>query len=186
MYLMSDRLILRPPRHEDWRTAHEWGAHPEVSRFQAWGPNTEEESEQFVLDAAATWNIPATSRTRLVWFAEHARHGVVGVGDLHIRSRTHRQAEISYLVHPKHWRRGHASEIAASMLDIAFGDLGMHRVFATCDPRNVASAAVLRKLGMRHEGRLRHTLELRDGWRDSEMFSILDTEWTGRPGGAMP
>jgi hypothetical protein len=30
------------------------------------------------------------------------------------------------------------------------------------------------------EGRLRHTLLIRDGWRDSEVSSILDEEW--RPG----
>jgi RimJ/RimL family protein N-acetyltransferase len=33
---------------------------------------------------------------------------------------------------------------------------------------------------MTYEGRLRHTLLIRDGWRDSEIFSILDNEW--RPG----
>jgi len=26
---------------------------------------------------------------------------------------------------------------------------------------------------MTHEGRLRETIELRDGWRDSEIFSML-------------
>ncbi|GLX06180.1 hypothetical protein Misp03_31070 [Microbispora sp. NBRC 16548] len=53
----------------------------------------------------------------------------------------------------------------------------MHRVYATCDPRNTASAAVLNKLGMTYEGHLRHTMKLRDGWRDSAIFSILATEW---------
>jgi [ribosomal protein S5]-alanine N-acetyltransferase len=30
---------------------------------------------------------------------------------------------------------------------------------------------------MTYEGRLRQTLLLRDGWRDSEVFSILESEW---------
>ena len=49
----------------------------------------------------------------------------------------------------------------------------MHRIFATCDPRNQASARVLSKVGMQHEGTLRHTLQIRSGWRDSEMYALI-------------
>ncbi|MFF4050393.1 GNAT family N-acetyltransferase [Streptomyces chartreusis] len=55
--------------------------------------------------------------------------------------------------------------------------MGLHRIFATCDPRNLGSARVLTKLGMTYEGRLRHTAWIRDGWRDSLTFSILEEEW---------
>ena len=54
----------------------------------------------------------------------------------------------------------------------------MERVQGTCDPRNLASAAVLRRAGLVFEGTLRHTIELRDEWRDSAMHSILRGEWT--------
>ena len=50
--------------------------------------------------------------------------------------------------------------------------------------RNVAS--VLRKLGMEHEGRLRHTLLLRDGWRDSDVYSILEPKWSTRQPRPLP
>jgi ribosomal-protein-alanine N-acetyltransferase len=36
---------------------------------------------------------------------------------------------------------------------------------------------ILKKVGMTYEGRMRHTLLLRDGWRDTELFSILGDEW---------
>jgi RimJ/RimL family protein N-acetyltransferase len=55
--------------------------------------------------------------------------------------------------------------------------LRLHRVHATCDPRNLGSARVLTKLGMTFEGRLRHTQLIRDGWRDSLVFSVLEDEW---------
>ncbi|MEU2834488.1 GNAT family protein [Streptomyces lavendulae] len=58
-----------------------------------------------------------------------------------------------------------------------FEDLGLHRIHATCDPRNLGSARVLGKLGMTREGRHRHTALIRDGWRDSDMFSALEDEW---------
>lgn len=71
--------------------------------------------------------------------------------------------------------------IGAALLRIGFAERGLHRIAATCDPRNAGSAAVLRRLGMAYEGRLRHTTLLRDGWRDSETFSILEEEWRGMP-----
>ena len=61
---------------------------------------------------------------------------------------------------------------------MSFTELGLHRVFATCDPRNVASGRVLRRLGMTHEGRLREALLIRDGWRDSDVYGILAHEWS--------
>jgi RimJ/RimL family protein N-acetyltransferase len=53
----------------------------------------------------------------------------------------------------------------------------LHRIFATCDPRNVASRRVLTKIGMTHEGRMRETLLIRDGWRDSDVYAILKHEF---------
>jgi RimJ/RimL family protein N-acetyltransferase len=83
-------------------------------------------------------------------------------------------------VHVKHWGRGLGAAIAFSLLTTAFDSMDLHRVMATCDPRNLASAAVLRKVGMTVEGRLRHTMKIRDGWRDSSVFSMLADEWRTR------
>ncbi len=44
-------------------------------------------------------------------------------------------------------------------------------------PRNVASSKVLEKTGMTKEGRMREDLLIRDGWRDSFLYSILVHEW---------
>lgn len=61
---------------------------------------------------------------------------------------------------------------------------------AACDSRDgrglvssIDCSWVLGKLGMTHEGRHRHTVWIRDGWRDSDVFSILDQEWHTGPGG---
>jgi len=35
-------------------------------------------------------------------------------------------------------------------------------------------------LGMTYEGRPRHRMLIHDGWRDSEIFSILEDEWRAR------
>ncbi|WP_051965728.1 GNAT family N-acetyltransferase [Kitasatospora mediocidica] len=158
----------------DWQAVHAWARLPEVCRYQPWGPNTEAETRAHVAAAVQAWSEEPQQR-----FAYLARIGdeAVGFGELHIRNRTHRQGEISYLVHPRLWGRGVATAIGHELLARGFGDLGLHRIHATCDPRNPASARVLGKLGMTWEGRHREALLIRDGWRDSEVFSILDDEW---------
>ena len=114
-----------------------------------------------------------------MWVAEQQR-AVIGLGELTVRSQLWRQGEVGYAVHVSHWGRGLGTAIARSLLTIAFDSMDLHRVMATCDPRNLASAAVLHKVGMTFEGRLRHTMMIRDGWRDSSVFSILADEWQAR------
>jgi [ribosomal protein S5]-alanine N-acetyltransferase len=80
-------------------------------------------------------------------------------------------------VHPGFWGRGIATAIGRQLLARGFGELGLHRIHATCDPRNAGSARVLAKLGMTREGHLRHTRLIRDGWRDSLVFGVVEDEW---------
>ena len=167
-------ITLRPIDIDDWAAVHKWASTIEACRYQAWGPNTVAETKAFVAQAASQWG--HEPQDRYVWIAENGGD-VVGLGELKIQSRRWRQGELGYAVHVKHWGRGLGTAIARSLLSIAFDSMDLHRVMATCDPRNLASTAVLTKVGMTFEGRLRHTIKIRDGWRDSNIFSILADEW---------
>lgn len=100
---------------------------------------------------------------------------VVGCGELNLRGNE--QGEIGYTVHPDYWRRGIATRAAREIVRMGFADHGLHRVFATCDPRNEASAGVLTSLGMRFENRMREAKMIRDGWRDSDLYALLVSEF---------
>lgn len=99
---------------------------------------------------------------------------VVGTAELKLSGG--RTGEIAYLVHPARWGRGIATAAGRLLLELGFGSHRLHRIFATCDPRNVASGRVLAKLGMTYEGRMRETLWIRDGWRDSDLYAVLETD----------
>jgi [ribosomal protein S5]-alanine N-acetyltransferase len=170
----QDSVSLRRVELTDWRDVHSWACLPEACRFQPWGPNTEEQTRAFVLSAVEGW---AHTPQKRFAFAARFAGAVVGMGELHIRSVEQRQGEIAYIVHPKLWGAGVGTAIGAVLLRHGFEALKLHRIYATCDPRNIASAQVLRKLGMTREGQHRHTALVRDGWRDSEIFSILEDEW---------
>ncbi|MBQ0986299.1 GNAT family N-acetyltransferase [Streptomyces sp. F63] len=158
----------------DWRAVHSWASLPQVCRFQAWGPNTEEQTRAFVATAVDAW---AHSPQQRFAYTARVEGTVVGMGELHVRSRRQRQGEITFALHPRFWAQGVGTAIGRGLLAQGFAGQGLHRIHATCDPRNLGSARVLAKLGMTWEGRHRHTALIRDGWRDSEMFSILEDEW---------
>ncbi|MGW4476286.1 GNAT family N-acetyltransferase [Nonomuraea sp. NPDC004354] len=158
----------------DWRAVHSWAALSEVCRFQTWGPNTEEQTRTFVATAVDAWSHTPQQRFAYVARLEGV---VVGMGELHVRSQEQRQGEITYVVHPRFWGQGLGTAIGNELLACGFEKLNLHRIHATCDPRNIGSARVLSKLGMTWEGRHRHTQLIRDGWRDFELFSILEDEW---------
>ncbi len=85
--------------------------------------------------------------------------------------------EIGWLLAPRAQGHGYATEAARLLLDLAFGELGLHRVFAELDPRNAASIAVCTRLGMRHEGHFVEHMWLKGEWTDTGHYAILDREW---------
>ncbi|CAM06502.1 RimJ/RimL family protein N-acetyltransferase [Saccharopolyspora erythraea NRRL 2338] len=157
-------LNLRPLALDDVAAVHDWARLPESCRFQAWGPNTYDQTRAYVRAAVAA------PPNRLV-FGVLVDGDVVGTAELKLHGPS--TGEIAYAVHPRLWGKGIATAAARELLRMGFGEHGRHRMFGTCDPRNLASAAVLRKIGMRYEGRMRGTAYVRDGWRDSDLYAIL-------------
>ncbi len=74
-------------------------------------------------------------------------------------------------------RTAAATEAVHLMLVHAFDDLGYRRVEWKCDTLNAPSAAAATRLGFTFEGRFRQHLVVQGRNRDTDWFSILDTEW---------
>jgi RimJ/RimL family protein N-acetyltransferase len=102
---------------------------------------------------------------------------LIGGCRLNIADAKSRQGRIAYLFNRNYWGRGYATEATAAIIAFGFEQLGMHRIFATCDVKNFASARVLEKVGMRREGLRREDELLRGEWRDSYLYAILEQEW---------
>ena len=88
--------------------------------------------------------------------------------------------EIGWVFHPQYCGRGYATEGAQALLAYGFERLGLHRIIATCQPENPASARVMEKLGMRREGHFRQCIQREGGvWWDAYFYAILSQEWPG-------
>lgn len=174
--LIGRRLVLRELDVTDWPAVHAYSAREAVARYQPWGPNTPAESRAFVEQVfAAAQATPRMEYQLAITLADGG--SLIGTGALWVRNVEHGQGKLGYFLHPDHWGLGYATETARLLIHFGFAELRLHRIFAICDPRNAASARVLEKIGMICEGRLRETMHLRDGWRDSVIYGILAQEW---------
>ena len=108
------------------------------------------------------------------------------IGDVYftIRSAASAAGEIGWTLHPDAHGHGYMTEAAGAVLDVAFGALELHRVSATLDARNEASAALCRRLGMRHEAHFVEDQWFKGEWGDTAVYAILDREWPARPASA--
>ncbi len=181
--LETGRLRLRPMTRDDIDAVHAMHAREDVTRYLTHGPRTREEVAETVERLAAALQLETDDD----WIQPgiEVDGELVGLLYLKITSAQHLGAEIGWTLHPDHQGRGYATEGAAALLDLAFDELGLHRVRAELDPRNAASIAVCRRLGMREEAH--HVRDFRDeripgGWGDTGVWAILDEEWTARRG----
>lgn len=175
--IRTERLLLRPFTPADHAALHSWQSHPDVVRYLYGGTRTPEETaESLALKCSVTW--PAKAGDHLALAVE--RDGeVIGEVVLKWHSEEHRQGEIGYIFHPDHRGRGYATEASRVVLRLAFENLGLHRVTASCDARNEASWRVMERLGMRREAHFRHNEWFKGGWGDEFVYAVLEDEWRG-------
>ena len=64
--------------------------------------------------------------------------------------------DIGYWIHQAFVNQGLATEAAAAVVRVAFEIERVERVEIHCDPRNLPSAAIPRKLGFQHQGTVHH------------------------------
>ena len=91
------------------------------------------------------------------------------------------ELEIGYWIHKDYINRGLVTESTAALVRVAFEIIHVHRLEIHCDPGNFASAAIPRKLGFTHEGTLRAKTPFLDGWSDSMIWGLLETEYPHSP-----
>ncbi|UVE50257.1 GNAT family N-acetyltransferase [Haloferax larsenii] len=88
-----------------------------------------------------------------------------------------RSIELAYWLAPEHHGRGYGSDAARQMVQYAFEDRNLRRVYAQIGSFNEASAALLESLGFEHEGTLRQAAWYRGEYHDVLCYGLLRDEW---------
>jgi RimJ/RimL family protein N-acetyltransferase len=174
--IRTERLLLRPLQADDLADVHAYQSREDVCRYIPYSPRTREEVAERIAPPRARSTIDAVGQA--LSLAVALPDGPV-IGDvmLFFHDREHRSGEIGYVYHPDHHGNGYATEVGHALLGLAFDGLGLHRVVGRVDARNTASAAVLRRLGMRQEAHLRENEWFKGEWTDELDFAILESEW---------
>jgi RimJ/RimL family protein N-acetyltransferase len=174
--IQMERLMLRDFEKEDWRSVQNYASDPEVVRYMDFGPNTEQESRNFIRRSLAQQKERSRDNFTLAIVLKTEDKLIGGCG-IYVTNRNNREGYIGYVLNRNFWRHGYATETARGLLKFGFNELKLHRIFATCDAENVASAHVLEKSGMQMEGHFRENGWVKGRWRDSLLYAILDHEW---------
>ena len=183
MLLSTPRLQFDSLRPEDADALFRYRADPVVARYQGWCPASVVEARAFIAaQQMLTLDTPGS------WVQQAIRLRTDGtlVGDLgvHMPESREESVEFGVTIAPHSQRHGYASEAARALFAHVFGPMDRHRVHASVDPRNLASMAMLRGLGMRQEAHHRQSLWFHDEWVDDVVFAILGDEWRAARAGA--
>ena len=83
------------------------------------------------------------------------------------------RAEIGYMLEPHLQGKGLMYEALQAVVEYGFRELKLHSIEARIDPRNSASAALLKKGGFVQEGYFRENYRLDDSFADTAVWSLL-------------
>jgi RimJ/RimL family protein N-acetyltransferase len=86
-------------------------------------------------------------------------------------------AELAIFLDREHIGSGYGSDAQRAILDFAFLNLGLQRVWLTAYAANERAIHSYERLGFRHEGRLRQAWRGPRGLEDTVLMGILRDEW---------
>lgn len=178
----TERLTIRTLRASDLTELFEIQSRPEVARYMYWAPRSSEATRRWLTLAIPVPSWAVENEALTLAAVERSSGRLAGTLTLFLRSLEHRQGEIGFMFHPDFQGRGLASEGARELLQIGFDDLSLHRLYGRCDGRNLASARLMARLGMRQEARLVQNEMVKGEWTDEWIYAILGSEWRLRQG----
>ena len=171
--LLTARLRLELPRIDHAAVVMEGvNASLHALRFVGWG--------QAAFDAGRAQRFCERDAARvaaeecLIYFAfEQVGGAFVGNLDLHSFDFSVPRGEIGYVGDSRRAGSGLMFEAATAVMKLGF-ELGLERIEATCDARNLRSIAFAEMLGMTREGRLRaHDRDPRGELCDDVVLAML-------------
>src|SRR5262249_5662059 len=158
--ILTDRLCLRCLRAEDSETMFAYRSNPQVLQYQSWEPKSLEEIRLFISRMLVReFNAPGWYQIGIVLGSDG---GLIGDCGIHVLESDSRIVEIGITIAPAFQCMGYASEALSCILDLLFARLGKHRVFASVDPCNLPSMALMRRIGLRQEGHFVQSLWFKD------------------------
>lgn len=181
--LDTDRLILRPPEHGD---------------FRAWA-DLRSDSRTFLKPWEPTWAPDHLSRksftNRVYWAQKSISNGtavplflirreddtLLGAITLdNIRRGPAQAGTTGYWIGQPFARRGYMREAIEALVHHAFTTLDLSRIEAGCLPENTPSRRLLESCGYKYEGVAQSYLQIDGRWRNHVLYANLRHDRRGK------
>lgn len=178
-FIETPRLRLRRLEAADLEAMFAYRNDPEVARYQTFRARTRDEIGAMIRAQA---DLQPGAPGSEFQFAVGLKADGLLIGDVYFSvEATGRQAEIGYTLAAEFQGCGYATEAVRGVLGFAFERIGLHRVTAGADPRNLPSLRLLERLGFRREGYSPESYWDGEMWTDDVRYAMLAREWRARP-----
>lgn len=103
------------------------------------------------------------------------------IGKIYFSDTGYGNYEIGYTFNKAYQGKGYASESIKGMMKYAFSELGVRRIFAQVDTRNIKSINLIERVGMRKEAQHRELYPRKnenDVYNDFFVYALLKKEFS--------
>lgn len=173
----TERLLLRPFAAADAARVQALAGAPEVAAtaLNIPHPYPDGAAESWIARHLAAADEGSGFTWAIVRRGDETLLGAITLG----LTERHQRGSLGYWLGVPYWNQGYTTEAARRVTAFAILERGCYRVEAGCFPRNVASARVMEKAGLRYEGVLRGYLRKGDHFEDVATYALLRPEFTG-------
>lgn len=180
-FLLTSRLVLGRLKREDAAALRTY----EFANRERFAPHGPLRSDEDFLPAAFAARVDTMvldqergASSRWVLRLREAPTEIIGHVAITVIQRGVRHAGfLGYGIAGRHVGQGLACEAVAVVLGHAFDALNLHRIEATHNPDNAASARLLAKLGFEREGLAREYIQLNGAWQDQVLNGLCNRRW---------
>ncbi len=173
--IKGERLTLRAVERDDLPNYVAWLNDPEVTyHLTTFLPfNLEDESDWYEQQRQEN----SVLNLAIVLNADQQHIGSVGL--MHIDPRN-QQAELGIVIADKtQWGKGYGREAIGLLLNYAFTELNLHRVYLRVDASHTPAIRCYLRCGFKEEGRLRDAVYHHGQFEDQLIMGVLRSEYEG-------
>ncbi|MEW4309437.1 GNAT family N-acetyltransferase [Rossellomorea marisflavi] len=169
MHFTTDRLTIRPFIEDDIHDVYTIYQEEETCRYLLHGPWTTEDREERFRKKLLNQSLSSESGLSLA-----VLEGDRIIGDLSVWYTGMKDTvEIGYSFARETGGKGYATEALRGLVKRLFIEYDIHRIQATLDSRNQASAKLCERIGMRKEAHFMQDYWNKGEWTDSLVYGML-------------
>lgn len=173
--ITTERLVLREFKESDYTDLFEFLSQLKDNEFEGYPDITYENASKHLSERVGSDE----------YFAVELKDGGKVIGNIYYGKRDFGAREVGYIINEKYRLCGYAREALEAVIRHAFR-LGVHRVYAECDPKNECSWRLLESVGMRREAHLKQNIYFHKDangapiWKDTYIYALIESDLSAK------